>query len=85
MNDLIRAMAEDLSIDSFRGEAPSDYLYRLCFSALAAHILFLASGNDKSNYGISKKSQTETIQRLVNLYQKYIGIEKSRFIREHED
>ena len=85
MNDLIRAMSEDLSIAPFQGEKSSDYLYRLCFSALAAQILSLASGKDHGNYGISKKAQTEKVLQLVDLYQECVGVDKGRFIAESDD
>lgn len=85
MNELIQTIAQDLSIDSYHGEPLSDYVYRLCYSALASHMLVSASGRGNGTDGISKKAQTELLQRLIDLFQKNTGVDKQRFIGDTDD
>jgi hypothetical protein len=82
MSDFLRIIARDLSIDPYYGESDSDYCYRVCYSALALHLLYSARSVDSGRMGISKKSQTEWVQRVLTEYEKHLNLDISRLIRE---
>ena len=82
MPNLLRTIAQDLSIEPFCGESDSDYCYRVCYSALALSLLYSARSIDSGKMGISKKAQTEWVQRVLKEYSKHLGLNVSRLIRE---
>jgi hypothetical protein len=79
MNDLLKVMAEDLSISAYAGESEEEFCYRVCYSALAYWLLYTGKGIENGRPGVSKKTQTETIQVLLLQYGKLLGLEPSYF------
>jgi hypothetical protein len=82
MSDLLRTIARDLSIEPYCGESDSDYCYRVCYSALALSLLYSARSVDSGRMGISKKGQTEWVQRVLTEYEKHLNLDISRLTRE---
>lgn len=82
MPNLLRTIAQDLSIEPYYGESDSDYCYRVCYSALALSLLYSARSVDSGRMGVTKKAQTELVQRRLEEYSKYLGLNVGRLIRE---
>lgn len=80
MSELLKSIASDLSIEPYAGETSSDYCYRVCYSALAYYLLCTASGSEAGVLGIGKKAQTDVLQRVLEQYEKILGLDKFRFI-----
>ena len=75
MSDLLRAMANDLHISPYSGESESDYCYRVCYSALALSLLYSARSIESGKIGISKKAQTDLMQRMLIEYGKHLNLD----------
>ena len=82
MSSLLRTIAKDLSIVSYYGESDSDFCYRVCYSALALSMLYSARSVEAGEIGISKKAQTERLQRILKEYENYMNLEINRFISD---
>lgn len=82
MIDLLDTIANDLSIVPYYRESDSDFCYRVCYSALALSLLYSARSVEEGQFGISKKAQTDRIQRLLTEYEKHLNLDGNRFIRE---
>lgn len=82
MNELLLTIANDLSILSYRAEGESNYCYRVCYSALAYWLLTLARGSENGQPGVSKKAQTDTLQKLLDAYKSEMGLEINRFVSD---
>lgn len=82
MPNLLRTIAQDLSIEPYYGESDSDYCYRVCYSALALSLLYSARSVDSGRMGVTKKAQTEWVQRVHKEYSKHLGLNAGRLIRE---
>lgn len=80
MPNLLSTIARDLSIEPYYGESDSDYCYRVCYSALALSLLYSARSVDSGRMGITKKAQTERVQRVLNEYCKHLGLNADRLI-----
>ena len=83
MNELLETIADDLCISQYQSESESDFCYRVCYSALAFWFLTSAKGKENEILGISKKAQTDTIQRLLELYKRETGLESQRFFDDN--
>lgn len=79
MNELLETMGKDLSVFPYKGEEEADYLYRVCYSALALWMLYAARSSEAGEQGISKKAQTEQGMRLLREYEKHLGLDPRRF------
>ena len=82
MSDLLKTMAKDLHIIPYYGESEPDYCYRVCYSALALSLLYSAKSIENGKIGISKKAQTDLIQRVLTEYGKYLNLDVTRFWHE---
>ena len=82
MYNLLEAISNDLSIFPYKGESDSDYCYRISYSALALSLLTSSRNIESSKVGISKKAQTDTLQKLLSEYGKHLNVECSRFVHE---
>ncbi|MBR0406559.1 MAG: hypothetical protein IJI53_00825 [Clostridia bacterium] len=83
MNELLETIADDLRISQYQMESESDFCYRVCYSALAFWLLTSAKGKENEIPGISKKAQTDTILKLLELYNREIGLESQRFFDDN--
>lgn len=79
MSDLLETMAKDLSILRYSGESDTDFCYRVCYSASALSMLYSAKSIESGKPGISKKAQTELLQRLLMEYERCLGLDTHRF------
>ncbi|MBR5678161.1 MAG: hypothetical protein IKX20_08475 [Paludibacteraceae bacterium] len=79
---MLRTIGNELSIVRYKGESDSDYCYRLCYSALALSLLYSARSVEGGRIGISKKAQTEWIQRIQAEFEKHLNLESKRFTRD---
>ena len=82
MSDILATIAKDLSITKYREESDSDFCYRVCYSSLALHLLYSARSIEHEIVGISKKAQTEKINRILADYETHLGLDGKRFIRD---
>ena len=80
MLDLLGTIANDLSIVPYYRESDSDFSYRVCYSALALSLLYSARSVEDGRLGISKKAQTDWIQRVMTEYEKQLNLDGNRFI-----
>lgn len=69
MNDLFLKMSADLRIERCKAESESEYICRICYSALGAWCLYYSQGNSIDVKGVSKKSVTIMLDTLINEYQ----------------
>ena len=79
MSDLLKTMANDLRIMPYYGENESDYCYRVCYSALALSLLYSSRSTESGKIGISKKAQTDLMQRTLTEYGKYLNLDVHKF------
>ncbi len=82
MNKLLNIMANDLSILQYSRESDNDFIYRVCYSALALWMLKLTSSSVNSVVGISKQAQSSKVEELMSQYQDYFGLNTSYFAND---
>lgn len=79
MNKMLNIMADDLAIIRYFGESDGDFIYRVCYSALALWMLKLTLSSTEGQVGISKQAQTAIIEEMLLHYQKYFGLNTTYF------
>lgn len=72
-------MADDLSIARYSGESDADFIYRVCYSALALWMLKMTLSSTDNRIGISKQAQSANVEMLLQQYQRYFGLNSSYF------
>lgn len=65
MNELIKAMSNDMGIFPYQNESQTSFLYRVIYSGLGQWCLHIAASTE--NF-ISKHTQSATINRLLDKY-----------------
>lgn len=61
------------------GESDGDFIYRVCYSALALWMLKLTLSSTDGQVGISKQAQTAIIEEMLLQYQRYFGLNRDCF------
>lgn len=79
MNRLLDIIADDLSIVQYSGESEADFIYRVCYSALALWMLKMTLSSTNGRAGISKQAQATNIEGLLLQYQRYLGLNTTCF------
>lgn len=79
MSRLLNIIADDLSIAQYSGESDADFIYRVCYSALASWMLKMSLSSTDNRIGISKQAQTTNIEELLQQYQRYFSLDASYF------
>lgn len=79
MNRLLSIIAGDLSIVRYSGESDADFIYRVCYSALALWMLKMTLSSTDGQIGISKHTQAKNIETLLQQYQRSFGLDPSCF------
>lgn len=79
MNKLLNIIANDLSITRYSSESDTDFIYRVCYSALALWMLKMTLSSIDNRIGISKQAQAIKIENLLQQYQRYLDLNPSCF------
>lgn len=79
MNRLLDIIADDLSIVQYSGESDADFIYRVCYSALALWMLRMTLSSTNGRGGISKQAQATNIEGLLLQYQRCFGLNTTCF------
>lgn len=79
MNRLLNIIADDLSIARYSGESDVDFIYRVCYSALALWMLKMTLSSTDGRIGISKQAQAINIEGILQQYQRCFGLNLSCF------
>lgn len=85
MNDLINAIAKDLSIPRYHNETDEHYVYRVCLSAFGNWCLKLAESKDEIEYGSTKHNITIVLNELLDEYGKMFPFLKEMFSNEKDN
>ena len=79
MNRLLNIISNDLSIARYSGEADADFIYRVCYSAVALWMLTMTLSCIDGRIGISKQLQAINIEGLLLQYERNLGLNPSCF------
>ena len=79
MSKLLNIIANDLSITRYSSESDTDFIYRVCYSALALWMLKMTLSSIDNRIGISKQAQAIKIENLLQQYQRYLDLNPSCF------
>lgn len=85
MNDLINAIAKDLSIPKYLNETDEHYVYRTCLSAFGNWCLKLAQSKDEFGLGSTKHNITNVLNELLYEYEKMFPFLRKMFSNEKDD
>jgi len=80
MNDLLRAMSNDMEIHRYTGEAEYSFIYRLCYSALGQWCLYTAMNSSGDITGTTKINQTVVLKDLLMRFSELFPSISDRFI-----
>lgn len=80
INELLKAMSDDMKIFRFQGETEDAYIYRLCYSALGQWCLSVARNKDGTSIGTSKHNQTIVLNELLARYIELFPTVAERFV-----
>ena len=79
MNRLLNIISNDLSIARYSGESDADFIYRVCYSAVALWMLTMTLSCIDGRIGISKQLQAINIEGLLLQYERNLGLNPSCF------
>ena len=83
MNELLRAMSNDMEIHRFGGEIEDSFIYRLCYSALGQWCLHTAMNSSGDITGTSKTNQTIVLKDLLIRFSELFPSISDRFINSN--
>lgn len=68
MNNIFSVIAEELNITQYEDEPEESYGYRIIYSAIGHWCLRLSLKSDEGEKGITKKTQTIMLHKLLDMY-----------------
>jgi len=82
MNNLLKAMSNDMGIQRYQNETDESFVYRICYSAMGLWCLHTAKNSTEGIIGTSKHNQTIVLNDLLSRFTELFPYISERFSDE---